>query len=374
MKASNVPDFMFPPGDVEDVELGSTEPLRFSTANCSSSFMVGTRVGQRVAGGPSVCVVSANSFRLRPGTRLLVTGPFPLVILAKEQVEIGGTIDVSASAGNPGPGGFPGGVIGQRLNGLGLGGGVGGTQANTGARDASDGGGGGGGLCAAGGAGGRGGTEDVGLAPGGAGGQPFNASWELQPILGGSGGGRGQGRRSLSDVLFSPSAGGAGGGAIQISAGEEIRVTGSLLAGGGAGAGGLGVGGNPGSGGGGGSGGAILLEAPSVIVEGLVLAAGGGGGAGASGGVTGANGEDGRDAGDARALGGFARDEGGSGASGGGIPVLDGATGADAKNNGGGGGGSVGCLLIRSRDAELNLGAKTNPMSTPGLRVLEPLF
>jgi len=344
---SNVPaDFLG--SGTEDIEVGAGEVGRIDTNACSSERL-DTQVVEQ-PGGLELCVYIVRNVEVAAGGTITVGGERPLVIVASGDIDIAGTIDVSARQGEPGPGGGAGG-FGDALNGEGVANGTGGEHVDT----FDDGGGGGGGMCGAGGAGGLGGT-----AAGGAGGAAVTT--ELTPLIGGSGGGRGRGTTLTSGSLAGY--GGAGGGALQLSARGALRISGALLAGGGGGGAGR-VGTmssiNWGSGGGAGSGGAVLLEAISVEVTAsarIVVAAGGGGG-GASNGRSGSNGADGAAAtpsvGGAGG-GGTLDTTGGDGA----LSVLDGLDGegsASPTANGAGGGGGAGCIVARTGDAMLAGGA-----------------
>ena len=306
------------------------------------------------------CVLKVDELRVERDSRLRAGGDLPLIILARGEVLIEGTIDVSARGILAGPGGFEGGNRG-RLDGEGLAPGLGGGERRA-FFDDNHSGGGGGGLCGTGGAGGN-----AGELPGGAGGGAVSSTWELEPLLGGSGGGTGRPNDFPEDEGFA--FGGGGGGGVQISARGSIRLRGSIVAGGGGGRGGDDAGDELGSGGGGGSGGAVLLEAPSVEFDGgSIRAAGGGGGASTSG--IGGAGQDGFDARLGRATGGQPGFRGGTegGASGGGS-VLSGETGGAASVNAGGGGGGAGCVVVRTATQTVLGGAQVNPLIVPGYRV-----
>lgn len=253
--------------------------------------------------------------RIDIGATLRVIGPLPLILIARDGIAVGGTLDVSAVGALPGPAGRPGGRS-PGAAAAGPGSGRGGAHENT----WEDGGGGGGGQC---GTGGRGGDADPTIgtrARGGDGGGRTDAVGDPETLRGGGGGGAGHG----SDSLFG--AGGAGGGAIQLSTRGAIFIGGSVLARGSSGSNGNEGSGNDGAGGGGGAGGWILLEAPAVTVGGILDARGGDGGGGGGGGAGGA----------------------------GGTSSSDGAAGGDdsgAFANGGGGGGGAGCIVVRTHDA-----------------------
>lgn len=294
-------------------------------------------------GGPDLCVLSLGGLDVRGN--VAITGPNPVVLLVAGDCAISGTLDVSAASTRPGPGGEPGGTP-DRPDGQGPGGGAPPSSILSG--------GGGGGMCAPGGDGGDG---DTGI--GGGGGSAIGTDWELEPLLGGSGG---AGTPSSRDVGTS---GGAGGGAIQISCTGTLSISGRVLAGGGGGRQN-----DHSGGGGGGSGGAILLEAPEIrLLDGAGLRAiGGGGGGGADGVVKGSNGQDGAAAEGGTAAGGSG--PGGRGGGGGGEPMRGLRGGDDGTAAGGGGGGGAGCILLRTL-APVSAGPVSVPTRGPGVRVRE---
>lgn len=181
----------------------------------------------------------------------------------------------------------------------------------------------------------------------------------LEPLVTGSGGGAG---------LTAGSIGGRGGGAVQISVGGTLTVgaTGTISACGSGGFGGgggeptlpPGAGGGPGIGGGagGGSGGAILLEAPTLVVHGRLAANGGGGGAGSAkiGGAGGTHGS----ADLVPAPGGVAGPFAGAGGDGNDRTGAAGARGETAEIAGGGGGGGG---RIRLNAAAVTLDGDVSP-------------
>jgi hypothetical protein len=281
-----------------------------------------------------------------------VTGSRPLVLLSEEGARIAGGV----FAGCFPSGDFAVGGAGDGGEGPGAGG-DGSTHLTWG--EYRHGGGGGGGYA---GRGGRGACIAVDLC--GDMGEPFGTE-DLVPLLGGSGGGRGGG---ISHGRW----GGRGGSAVQIASAVEVHVT----AGGWVDAGGCG--GSPSfddeapeAGGGGGSGGAILIEAPTVRVEGAVTANGGGGGAGGAGfEVPSLYGEPGQIGSSEPAAGGVAGAadacDGGSGAAGGEIDGQWGATCNDPdKNNAGGGGGGAGRIRLNG-DVELEGLASPEDSTTTG--------
>jgi hypothetical protein len=259
------------------------------------------------------------------------------VFLVAGDVLIDGTVDASAVADLPGPGGRPGGTSTSVAGGCGPG--------APGVKPAGlgDSGGGGGGGATDGGAGGA--TNNP-PAPGGAGGAACMAT-TLIPIFGGSGGGAG-----ASATPPVQAEGGGGGGAVQITSFGTITINGTMLAGGGGGGGGRGDPSDGGSGAGGGGGGGILLEANVVIVAGVIAANGGGGGGGAltGNGVPGQPGQPTTNA----ALGGAgdgAAGDGGNGGTGGGDPQA-----GDLAGAAGGGGGGVGAIVVNARSSSVGQG------------------
>jgi hypothetical protein len=318
--------------------LGVTEAL---TVAEDAQVIVDTSIGSITVGGqtlrgPGVGVNNGIGFqytadgqpvfavqRFTMGARanLRARGERPLLILSAGDVEIAGTIDVSAGC-DPGSSaktcGGPGGGRGAENQDPATGCGIGGDGDNGAQIEVA--GGGGGGFGQAGAAGG--GDARVGVFGGGGGGA-CDAS--LVPLRGGSGGGR-------SGLSSFPGAGGGGGGAVQISSYTAIRlVSPAIIDAGGSGGSGEGSGG-----GGGGSGGGILLEAPMLSSNGAVLAANGGGGGGGFD-----EGEDGRlDVQQAQ----------GAGAGGLGGALAGSATQGimDGNNQGGGGGGGAGLIRLRA--------------------------
>ena len=216
----------------------------------------------------ALAVFSVAAVRVGAAASLIGRGPLPLVLFAAGEIRIEGLISVAADAvaGQPGPG--PGGATGRRaVPGAGAGGGGYGALVGP-----ASGGGGGASF------GGLGGHGRGGMDSGAAAGAPYGGS-RLVPLIAGSAGGAGRANAS------SDGRGGHGGGALQLVSRLRIEVTGTGrldAAGGGGAAGNTQLASQ--AGGGGGSGGALLVEAPTVILTGLVGANGGSGGsAGVSG-------------------------------------------------------------------------------------------
>lgn len=174
---------------------------------------------------------------------------------------------------------------------------------------------------------------------------PVYGGVELMPLEGGSGGGDGGGVRG--------GVGGRGAGALQLTAGVSITVgaTGAVSAcgEGGGGGGGSTLSSGTGGGGGGGSGGALLLEAPTITIDGRVAANGGGGGQGSpSSNTRGAAGQDGTPLGAPAPGGDDGRARGGAGGDG--SDPMGAAGDGTLAIHGGGGGGGAGRIRINVLD------------------------
>ncbi len=278
----------------------------------------------------NVMILRMNS--LTVNAEVNVTGSKALAIVAAQKVTINAAIDLKDCTGalgrrTAGAGGFAGGVRGGTP---GTGEGTGGGQAAT-ANAKGAGGGGHGGI------GGSGGV--AGAAGGGESGNP-----EIMLLIGGSGGGGARGGGG--------GVGGGGGGAIQFVSSSEVEITatGSIDAGGCGGA--KGDDGANDGGGGGGSGGAILVDAPTVTINGQVAVNGGGGG-GSDNGGDGGDGTLGRIGGAGGTVGGAAGAAGGAGGGGGPSTAVNGGQGAGATL-GSGGGGAVGRIRFTTRSGNVS--------------------
>ena len=310
---------------------GGAPPDFDLTASCSidgeSGALSGCGVSQSVVvfgkettSGGSVGVLYVHDLTVESAATFSVTGNLPLVIVATDQVNVFGKVSVAATAGV----GVAGGGQTNGLTGVGSGNGAGLTATGKGP--------GGGSFCGAGGAGGNG-ENDAGTGGGAAAGATYGTAI-LVPLIAGS---SGAGNSNANSYV-----GGAGGGAIQISAKNAITVSGAVLAGGG--------GGGPSANTSGGSGGAILLEAPSVTVSGVLEANGGGGGPGGSDATPNAT----------PAAGGMATNSGGTSTGGTGAAGTT-VTGAEGALNGGGGGGA-GRIRINTSGSNATLtGATISP-------------
>jgi hypothetical protein len=222
------------------------------------------------------------------------------------------------------------------------------------------GGGGGGGGAAAANDGGDGG-DGSGTQAGGKGSKGSKVSSTQSPLRGGCRGGNGGRFNSLGQA----SAGGRGGGALQISTNDKITIRGMLDAAG------RGGGGGPSAhigGGGGGSGGAIFLEGPTIELglASRLCADGGSGGEGGGVTVAGNSGV----TGECTGIAGAQTEEtfnsaGGPGGGGGYLVSSSGgnAGGATSSGGGGGGGGGVGWVRVKSPNVDNN-GAVITPAST----------
>jgi hypothetical protein len=213
------------------------------TTSCTNCLPVAA-VTTAMTGGTFADIYILKSLVIAQTAALRLTGPNPVILAVLGTVEIQGQLLVNGS-GAIGPNAGPGGFVGGASPGPGVGGLPGG------AADPNS-NGGGASYC---GVGGVAGATSGAAAQGGT--TYGNAT--ITPLIGGSAGG----------VV---SANTAGGGALQIVAGQSITVFsfGAINAGGGGTS-------NVNGTGGGASGGAILLEAPTVTINGNLGANGGGG-------------------------------------------------------------------------------------------------
>ncbi len=286
-------------------------------------------------GGGDLAVLHVAALTISDGATVRVVGSRPLVIVASSTIDIEGTLDAGAKGDVAGPGGAP------ARTGAGLGGDAPDDGTNC------DPGGGGGGFAQP---GADGGAQCLTTARGGT----VYGAPDLSILIGGSSGG-------LGASTFCPAQRGpsAGGGAVQLTAFDAIRIapSGSISAGGGGGVGGPECGmGDAGGGSGGGSGGAIFLEARGLEVDGEIRVDGGGGGAGGNGQPQNGDISDGEPGGDGTAEGpgaggvsrAFVNNTAANGGRGGTAmqPALPGLV----ALNGGGGGGGAGYIVVRVVD------------------------
>jgi hypothetical protein len=315
-----------------------------------------------LSGGATAMLIELHRLDIAGGTTVNVTGSRPLILAVDGDVTISGTIDAGAKGATPGPNGNSSCQGATGTDG----------QDNPGVDDGA-GAGGGGAFGTPGGVGGDG--DNPGRdGKGGAFGAPIGTQ-DLVPLRGGCPGGKGGKGWTASDNTRVT--GGAGGGAIQISASGLLKVNGggAIAAAGGVGT--LGGSGEDG-GAGGGSGGGILLEADDlqIVAGGWVTANGGGGGAGQAsqygfdrntqaGGV----GSDGAKTSSLPALGGKGVEGGGDGGAGAaGTTAASagsaGQSGGGVQRGSGGGGGGGGAGRIRLHAKTCSVPQPTSPPAT----------
>ncbi|CAN5865714.1 hypothetical protein BH11MYX3_BH11MYX3_38980 [soil metagenome] len=291
--------------------------------------------------GQAAVILYVSALSVDSEARLKIVGARPAIIVAEEDIVISGALDAGSHLAELSP------TTHVAAN-VQIGAGAnqactfsGGFAGGNGLPTAGSGGGGGGGGA---GGGGTGGTGDGAMVLGGkAGTTQATPTMVRGGCAGGSSGTAGTGASSPA-TQATVSNGGAGGGAIHLAAFNQIRILGSVLAGGAGGAGspqGAACGG-----GGGGSGGTIGLEAPVVMLENAQVAANGGGGGG--GGLNAGFGANGRDGGGGTDLapGGIAQSCGTAGGSGGAALLNGQSVLASDSCGGGGGGGGAGFVLI----------------------------
>ncbi len=269
---------------------------------------------------------------------LKVSGTPALAFVVDGNVSIQGTIDVSGDQGINGPGFQTG-------------------SCNGGAPAFASpvGGGGGGGHYLSGAGGGSSSTPSAG---GGAGGS--NSDPDISPLVGGCKGGTAATSISMSAPR---GAGGGGGGAVQITSRTSIAITGAgtIDASGGGGRGGYSIlDGSAGPGGGGGSGGSVLLEAPTILLDGPSVIVSTKGGAGGGVGET-AVGEDGGTDSDPASGGSSGAAIGGNGGTLSTSPTI-GANATTSPGHGAGGGAYVGETRFN------NVGASLVPQNGAAIR------
>jgi len=296
-----------------------TGPLTLNGDNCvlrTDDVTISCASGQNppmdmfpvtLAGGAGQALVFAFTYiSIDSQSQLQIRGMMPAIIIALGALDLQGSIDVSAdnydSASNIDV------IPGSRTTGPGIGG-----FGNSGGPQA----GGGGSFCGVGGYG----------APGPTGGFPPGMAYgnaTMVPLWGGSaGGGANTGGADQTN--------GNGGGAIQISAAGSITVhPGAYINANGSG--GVSQGNEQGEGAG--SGGGILLEAPTVTIDGILEANGGEGS------------DENSDGANPPVDGGVATEPSCLGGNGGAGAVINGSNGGMTSGGYGGGGGGVGWIRI----------------------------
>jgi hypothetical protein len=330
---------------------------------------------------PPICVHKYKQIRVRADAVLEVTGKRALALIGTGAVRIEGTIDLSAHAAKAGAGAAVSDAgVGQTAIGRAKP-----SAMMTFIEAAANAAGGGGGFGVPGASGGDA-PGDCGMmlpcAVAGQGGAMFGVP-TLVPLQGGADGGN----NSASELSTRRGDPGAGGGALELIACDELSLgaTAILAANGGGGGGGNpGTAENtsdtPGGGTGGGSGGAILIQARTLTVQAgaLLVANGGGGGGGASrmsgpgngkGSVMLLAGEDGEDGqlGMQPAAGGKAAGDSMPGGQGGTRQAaMSGASAMMPMQAAGGGGGAAGRIRIDTAAGIVGPGLATSPVASTG--------
>jgi hypothetical protein len=301
---------------------GSMNPLDTGVdGNCTKI------VGQ--TNGPELCVIAGMTVKVSGSFAAI--GTRPLVLIGADSITVSATLDVSSKiAGGLRKGAGandPGCLVGSN-----------------GKNDSGGGGGGAGGSFGTVGGGGGEGDHNNNLPPDGTalGGMPGAAQATPAVLRGGC---KGSSGGAGADVPANQTggAGGDGGGAVYLIAGNLITISGSgdVFA--------SGAGGFEQGGGGGGSGGMIVLDAPTIQVQGQI-AANGGAGAGGGADAGGTPGGDGTTAmWDKRAPGGNGSigspgGDAGKGADGTTINMTTNLGGSVGDAAGGGGAGGLGLV------------------------------
>lgn len=323
-----------PPSDDELVLTRSNSPYWFDTDTgvLRDGINLDVATTSIVLDGPTpIRAISAASIALEPGATLRIEGTMPAVLASWSSIEMQGAIDVSGLGDLGGAGANPFACANNAaLPGI--------------PGDNTRGDGGGGGAFAN--PGGNGGNSTTN---GGSGGTPVPLPQELRGGCSGADGADGNsfpGNRGL---------GGPSGGAVHLSALDQVVVDGVINAGG---SGGFGGGINHGGGGGGGSGGLIGLAARIVtITAGAILSANGGAGGGGGGGSNPAT--PGQNGGPVPFSASGGQGGGGSGGFGGSLESV-----AGGGQNGGGGGGSVGFIVVETDTLDMNSQAIVSPYLT----------
>jgi hypothetical protein len=318
--------------------LDSETPDGYTALLCDTDFV--NHVAHKVVTLPDQTKLSVwvmKSLRVEPMTVLEINrGNIPVVLVATGAMDLLGSVDV-------GPGSTGGAVNSGNLSfapGVGPGGGT--------AGDSSGLAGGGASFC---GLGGKGATFSPGGAPPVAP-SPAYGTPDLVPLVAGSAGGNGVGTNDSA----------SGGGALQLVAGLSFTLhSGAFLnAGGGGGSSGGIAQAQPA--GAGGSGGALLIESPTVTIEGNVGANGGGGGQ--TGGASSTGGEPGHP--DTVARGGYGEATNPPGADGSFATSVDGsdAVSPDTTSGAVGGGGGAGRIRINTTSGAAAITGAVSPAAT----------
>jgi len=298
------------------------------------------------AEGPEIAAYKLGSIHVLDGAEIVAVGSRALAFYAERDVVIAGAVRAGAGTRRP----FLGSLLMPPAGSWTL---ISTWDGGPGGPVVGFSGAGGGGHATAGGDGGQGGM----LPAFGAGGVAYGTA-TLSPLLGGSLGGT----LTLAVAAGQP----FGGGAVEIVGCGSLVIgpTGVVSANGFGGAGG--VGGDAQRGGtGGGAGGAILLESPSIEIDGVVTAHGGGGGGGGCDAGDGSRGQDGQESlepasgGMGAACAGPLVVAGAGGTGGVSVDFVPGSGGAAAADPaaGGGGGGAAGRVRLNSLEGGTQLSA-----------------
>jgi hypothetical protein len=258
---SNLPSPVVVPSDAPALPMGAGGSGCTIDSDALTTSYCANNISWKIAAvtlsdGREAAVAYFATLTILAGQSITVTGSRPVILAADGPIEIDGSIGNGQGTTGWWGGGAPGPAAPTRTGICPLDTGAGGGRAGgNGAYSAL--GAGGGGFCGVGG---------LGSAPAGAtpasGGMTYGTP-ELVPLVGGSSGGSTDAFNVINH----------GGAAVELVSGTSILI---------GAAGFINVGGGEGnqSGNGAGSGGAILLEAPSVTVRGVLAANGGAGSAG----------------------------------------------------------------------------------------------
>lgn len=275
----------------------------------------------------------ADTLTVNNGVTVTFEGSRPVIFAVTGNATLNGNIIARSGAGSA--------SCGNGGDGNDSGGGAGGPES----------GGGGGGFGTAGGLGGSASGHSGAMGA-------SNGTADLIPLRGGCRGG---------NVTPSNTAGGAGGGAFQLTVAGALTVNNRIGA---PGRGGIGAPANENGGGGGGSGGAVLLEANVLTLSAAArITANGGGGGEGSRGNGGDTGDDGHTADAVVAAGGAGgSNAGGDGANGaaGGTNAGNGSAGTANTDGAGGGGGGHGRIRFNVKTTCTVNGAVVSPARTQG--------
>ena len=327
-----------------------------STGAGGGSFTV---FGAGCSGAPTpvvtngMVVLPVSSMTVSNGFTLKLIGDKPVIFAVNGNATINGTINAGATLSTPGAGGNSTSCAAANNGQIGI------IYLNP-----YTSGSGGGGFRGAGGRGGPGWNTDATNIGGAGGTASGNAS--LVPLRGGCKGYNGI-AGTPSSVYTNSALGGAGGGAVQVSAGGTLTLGASARIAAPGGGGGGATPGNYTSGAGGGSGGAVLLEGQIVQMSGALVTANGGGGGGGRFVANGTAGQDGHINDNTAASGGVATDtvNSSNGGTGGTTSSPTGVNGLNPTGNNyssGGGGGGAGWVVTNSTSC----GAQTVNINNSG--------